>query len=168
MKSFPSNFPTVDEWSELSALGWGTSWAVVGSALQTMVEGCGADADWIRQSDEVALRRQHAAERAYQRTVRQQQQAADRETERRERWAREQAAATRVNRLRELRYELEALKAKQTLREYRRTHPFGVEFCGAGGHWYPINMRVASEADACAMAAHFTQIQGIQARAVAW
>lgn len=168
-----SNLPTVDDWAELSEVGWGTSWAVVGSSLLTMVEGSGADAAWIRQSDEAALHRQQAAERAYRRMVREQQQAAEREAERRERWAREQAAATRVNRLRELRYELEALKAKQTLREYRRTHPFGVECYGPVSthgepEWYPVNMRVASEADALAMAAHFTRIQGIPARAVAW
>ena len=175
-----SSLPTVDDWAELSEVGWGTSWAVVGSALETMVEGCGADADWIRQSDEVAVRRRQRAERVTARAVAQAQwalrRAADREAERlaqAAQIAQAHAVSAHVRELRELRYELEALRAKQTLREYRRTHPYGVEFFGPVGthgepEWHPINMGLKSEAEAVALAEHFTRVQGIQARAVAW
>lgn len=166
---FPaSDIPTVDDWAELSAIGWGTSWAVVGSSLETMVEGSGADAAWIRMSDERALQREKRAEQAYRRAERARQAAVEHEAERRI----QAAISADTQRLRELRYAMEALNRAQTLREYRRTHPFGVEFYAPVGggepEWHPINMRLTSEAEALAMAEHFTRVQGIQARAVAW
>lgn len=170
----------MDDWAELSAIGWGTSWAVVGSSLETMVEGSGADREWVQLSDEGWVQRQKRADRAYWQAVRRAREQRAQSERIRERLEREQAqaererhAAANANRLRQLRYELDALKAAQTFREYRRTHPFGVEFYGpvAGGRepeWHPINMRLTSEAEALAMAEHFNRVQGIQARAVAW
>lgn len=165
----PSSIPTVDEMRELSERGWGTSWEVVGSSLATMVEGCGADQDWIRLSDEVWRYRQQRAA-ATVRTVARREAArhAERDAARRQR-----AASERAERLREARYDEEARQVRLTLQEYRRTHPYGVEAYGpAGPHgeamWYPIEMRVISEEAALALAEHLHRVQGLTARAVHW
>jgi hypothetical protein len=178
---FPaSDIPTVDDWAELSAIGWGTSWAVVGSSLETMVEGSGADREWVQLSDEGWLQRQKRADRAYWQAVRRDRDQRTRSARLRAQLEREQAqaereryAAANANRLRQLRYELEALKAAQTLRGVSADASLRVEFYGpvAGGRepeWHPINMRLTSEAEALNLAEHFRRVQGIQARAVAW